>query len=168
MHYNPKFAIVLRMRRHGREPFSLKLFLARFFPMFLISALLPILFFGVQTQTSLFSRADNPNSIRIWIEPSTVIAKQGQSISLDVMAELDKPQSLLPSLSLEIHSTGITIENPTVNYVKPFGGKIVLQTLSVIPENTGQYQLSISKESIQTGGIHVDAITTGGATILVK
>jgi len=155
------------------QHFSVAALLQSFWPLFLISAFLPILFFSVQTKSSsvfsLFSRADSPSSIHIWLEPSTIIARAGQPVTVRMVAELDKPQNLLSSLTSTVTSEPpLDIQPNQIEYTKPFGGKIVLGTMTVTSQEPGTYTLKIPKETINTGVITVDEIITGGATFIVK
>ncbi len=156
--------------RRSSKAFSFKELFRSFWPLFALTAFLPIIFFGVQSGPSpLFSRADSPNSIRLWMEPTSVITSPGQPVSVTLMAELDKTGSLLPSLSVAVTGDSeLQIDPSTITYSKPFGGRITLGTVTVQANQQGTYLLQIPKELIQTGAISIDSIETGKAKIVVR
>lgn len=155
-----------------RQQFSLSELLRGFWPLFLLAAVLPVLSFGVSSTApfSLFTRADAPNSMRVWMEPSTIIAYTNQEVTIHLMAELDKPKSLLPSFSTQIvaNDPSIQINTPVVSFMKPFGGRIVVGDITIKPTQPGTYSLMLPKDQIKTGQIYPDTIDTGNATIIVK
>ena len=154
-----------------RQP-SLHTILRPFFPLFLIAAALPLLIFGVLQKDafSLFSRADSANTLRIWMEPTTIISNQGKPVTITVMAALDKKETLLPSLSLNFATSSqqTTINPDTLTYTRPFGGQIVVGQVTITPKNIGKEIITIPKESIHTGANVPLDVVTEGITIITE
>jgi hypothetical protein len=136
-----------------------------------LGILLPVLLFGATNKKiyTLFSRADDPKTLRVWLEPKTVLTSPGKEVVLSVMVALDKEGDLLPSVSVPlVADAGMSVSSSRVVYTKPFGGSLSIGSVRVHANEKGTYTLSIPKEQLDTAGILVPSITTDVARVIVR
>jgi hypothetical protein len=127
----------------------------RFGSMFLslvvAAALLPVALMGVLNPEGLrfVTRADQPNEMRVWIEPAEVITKPGIKVKLTVMGNFESETSLVPEFKGTVKSdTGIEITPTEISYKEPFRGAVALGTFYAVAKQDGQFEVKIDEDSV--------------------
>ena len=160
------------MAKRSSKSNSLEAQLRKFFlPMLVMAALLPLslmaVVFGFSDQ--LFPKADEPNTLRVWLEPTAILAKKGQPVTLTVMAALDNSTVIISALNLGVTvDPNVTISPSTVSYSRPLQGQASVGTIQFVPATSGKYILSIPTENVIVGGQNHPAISVSGATVTVS
>ncbi|MFA6271172.1 MAG: hypothetical protein WC657_08275 [Candidatus Paceibacterota bacterium] len=126
----------------------------RFGSMFLslvvAAALLPVALMGVLNPEGLrfVTRADQPNEMRVWIEPAEVITRPGIKVKLTVMGNFESETSLVPEFKGTIKSEGIEATPTEISYKEPFRGAVALGTFYVVAKQAGQFEVKIDEGSV--------------------
>lgn len=143
----------------------------QFLPVFLIAAVLPIMLFVALSPESITfsSKAAKATEIRVWFEPSSIIANPNQQIELSVMAAFDAESGLLPSLKTQLTSDpGLVLSSSEIVSNRPFKGRTVLEKITVSAKKMGTYTIEIPKESVTTSLSGQVLVETSGATITIR
>jgi len=149
----------------------LKIF-GRFLPLFLLVAVLPFLIGLVVSPPNIgfFTKADEPSSLRIWIEPANVIISPGKTVELLVVAEFEGDNKLIPEISLNLATRGgVMITGDTINYSIPFSGKTEIGRVFVKGVTSGEAIVSVLRDSIKVTAFDGELkIATADANVIVK
>lgn len=139
-------------------------FFRRFLPLFILSAILPLLL----SYTFYYSKAERNNEVRIWFEPSILHLKPNQSYQLDIMAAFLDETRLVPSITAQIEpNPQISVNQSEFNYYQPFRGKIRLGKVTVTGTSVGTYYLNIPETNINTS-LQDISVLTSHATIIIN
>lgn len=145
--------------KRSRNGFSLVRLLRTFLPVFILSSFLPVFVLLVlkPPQVGFFTRADQSPTLRLWLEPASVVSTTGNFVQLQLMASFESGTTLIPTISVEVSpSEGLSVDNPLVERKIPFRGKVVLGTIQVAADSPGEYKLAINKESIEIRAFDAD------------
>lgn len=157
-------------RKSGRP--SLLSVVKRFFPVFMLSAILPffLMFVVNPPQLGFFTQADAAPVLRVWFEPSKVVSSAGHDVVLKVFASFDSDSLLIPESEFKISSSGqAVLLNDTLSYPKPFKGQVELGEVRVRTLSPGQAFVSISPEDIELKLVDEKVeILPSSATITVR
>ncbi len=135
-----------------------------------MAAILPMALVGLMSPGgfSLNSRADSAKQLNVWLEPAEVVARPGKAFRLQVVAELNNKNTIVPQLSGWVTADkGLNVSNTAINYSKPFSGKVVLGELTVTTTSEGKYEVHVEESSISTGIPDLN-VKTGKTAILSK
>jgi hypothetical protein len=145
--------------------------LKKFLPVFMLTMLMPMFVFFTITPPDLrfLTRADQNRELRVWFEPSTIVAKKGDSVELKVMTLFESDSVLIPSMSLAIvPQQGIVANQNSLTYKQPFKGQVIIGTVTVKPTKSGTFSIDIPKEQVQVNNYKesLTIITTPGRVIV--
>lgn len=121
-----------------------------------LAVLMPVLLIGVLSsdQLRLFTKADEPATLKVWTEPNTITAKPGQSLPINVLAEYDEPSKLIPKISLSLvsnHANSVSVSPDNLFYSNAFTGKVILGKVIVTVQKAGEYEIKVAENSVNTG-----------------
>jgi hypothetical protein len=122
-----------------------------FFSLIVAAALLPVALMGVLNPDGLrfVTRADQPNEMRVWIEPAEVITKPGVIVRLTVMGNFESETSLVPEFKGTLKAdAGIQLSPAEVVYKEPFRGAVALGTVTAIAKQDGQFEVKVDENSV--------------------
>lgn len=138
-------------------------------PLIFLIIMLPIMVAAVVFGFSdvLLPRADSPPTVRLWVTPSTAIVKEGQSVTLKVMAAVEPKTVIIPSLSFSLVSDpALTLSSNSVMYNKPLQGQSLMGEISITAVEKGKYTVGISENSVRVAGNFNPTVSSVGATII--
>lgn len=145
-------------------------FLRRFSSWFIIAALLPVVVFAATNRDSytLWSQAAGTNELRLWIEPSRVVTSLGKPVKLTVYAAYENDEKLLNGVNVLLSGDAGTRIAPTqLSYHNPFTGRVFIGEFSLIAQEEGTSNISVTAIAKDTQQQAVQVITSP-ATIIVK
>ncbi len=147
------------------EMFSWSRFFRRFAPLFIVSAILPV----ILNAAFSFTQAERSNEIRLWFEPETVVVKPHQQATITLMAAFEDDTRFMSSLTVPLSaSVGLATAPQKVVYDKPFRGTISISKISISATAPGQYLINIPAQTVATSyGSEISAVTSP-ATIIVR
>lgn len=122
-----------------------------FFSLIIAAALLPVALMGVLNPDGLrlVTKADQPNEMRVWIEPAEVITKPGMVVKLKVMGNFESETSLVPEFKGALTAdTGVSLNSTEVVYKEPFRGVVTLGTVTAIAKTDGQFEVKVDGDSV--------------------
>ncbi len=130
----------------------------------LVAAFLPVILAGALSQNGFrtFTKASGNNDLRIWIEPSAVVAHTGQTVKLRIMAEYEDYENPLPKLDVTARlDSGLSTINNQISYDSSFNGKKQIGILEVVARETGEQKVWLDELSVDTGLPNLNVVTTG-------
>jgi len=144
----------------------------RFLPIFVLAAFLPFLIGLVISPSNLdFSaQADTDLELRVWMEPSEILTSKGRESSVDIYAQFDSDNRLIPELTVTLVPTGnITIDREKFSYNAPFRGKVHLGAVRVSTISSGIAEISIPDDMITVTAYNEPLeVKTGKAKLTIR
>jgi hypothetical protein len=148
-------------------------FIKSFLPVFMVALFLP--FFVAltlrPTDIRFFTKAEKDSeTLRIWIEPSTVVCAPGSRVELRVMALFESEDVLIPGMKIGLVPEGAaSVEPASVSIKKPFKGQVEVGRVKVTPLSLGNIKVTIPESMVEvisySGKL---SIVTGPANLIVK
>lgn len=118
-----------------------------------LAVFLPILVTTTLNPESLrfISKADSSEPLRIWLEPANVVAKPGETIQFEVMAEYEDMQKVVPGVQLALRTDeGVILDNSNLDFNNTFRGKATLGKITVRTQSAGEKKVWIDQNSVNT------------------
>jgi len=144
----------------------------RFFPLFVLAAVLPFLIGLVVAppDISFFTRADTEPELRVWLEPANVLMASGATTELAIIAQFDGEEKLIPELSLELSARGgVVVENARFVHSVPFKGRVEIGKAHVRAVAPGNAVVEITTDSISVTAFEGPLkVTTAEAKVIVQ
>lgn len=149
---------------------SVRNVLKKFVPIFALAAILPVLLFaaGNTVDYDFTSSANTDPVLRIWFEPSSVVLSTGESITLEMVADMEGENDQVHTISAKLPNVnGIRLNTTEVKHVPPFRGKTTLGEILVTAISPGKYELNVPPATVTTS-INDLSIITSPATIIIS
>lgn len=137
--------------------------LKKFLPIFALSAILPVfLYIALGPQlVNLRPRLASQNELRIWLDPHSVVASPGQSVTFDIVASSESSDKLIYDLKIVVPTTNNFNVTPTqVSLDQPFSGRVKVGQVTVTPNKPGTFEVSIPPESVVFNTREIQVITS--------
>ena len=146
--------------------------LKKLMPVFLVSLILPF-FVGLvmkPPQIGFFTRADEADTLRIWIEPTTALLKTGESVEFEIYAYFENYDKYVPSISLTVtKDEGVLVSEESIRFRTPLRGRAVIGSFRASAYGQGSYKVYIDKSTVATPGfVGPLEVITGAAEMIVK
>ncbi len=125
-----------------------------FLSIFAVSAILPVMLFGVlgKGNFNFLTKADQPTELQIWFEPDEVVSRVGLPVRVKVMGLYDDKARLIPSVEAVVDGGGeVAIFPSKIEYGTAFTGQVVLGEISLVSKSMGKYEVTIPQEKVFTG-----------------
>lgn len=135
----------------------------RFIPIFGLSLFLPfLLFFAISPPKFDFTpRANQPQELRLWFEPSSVVAKVGQPTKVKLMGLVENDLEPIHSISINLNPTkNVSVTPSQIVYSDAFTGRTILQVIEITPTAAGEFSIQIPKDKVVTSVGEVNIITS--------
>lgn|SRR3989344_2512370 len=149
---------------------DVRYFLKRYASWFVIAAILPIVVFAATNREAytLNSQAAQSPQVRIWIEPSRVVALVGKPVKFKVYADFESSKKLVNGITVSLSGgAGLRIAPATLSYLSPFQGRVSVGEFSLTSQSAGTSDITIVAEAKDAAGQPVDVITSP-TTIVTK
>lgn len=147
-------------------------FVKLFAPIFGLVAILPlfVLMVGKPNTLSFFTKASPDFELRVWTEPSTLVALKGQVAEVKVMAMFDYEKKLIPTVDVTASgSSELTFVAKDISYKRPFQGKVELGTVKFVPTASGTYEITIPTDLVRVTAFDGELkIITGKTAVIVQ
>lgn len=138
-------------------------FAKRFFPWFVIAALLPVVVFAATSRDmySLFSLAAETNQLTVYAQPSRIVASVGKSVPVQLIGEFDSETKLIGTVTVKvILPAGVSVQPQTITFSTPFQGKVVLGTFDAVVQGPGTREVGFLGSATDGKGQIVDIIAS--------
>lgn len=143
-------------------------FFRRFFPWFIIAALLPVVIFAATSRDtySLFSLAAETNQLTVYPQPGRIITSVGKSTPVQLIGEFDSEAKLISSVTIDVISPDpvMNIQPQTLTFPSPFQGKVKLGSLDIVASRPGTWEVRFRGSAKDGKGQIVD-VTSSPLTI---
>jgi len=128
-----------------------------------VAAILPVIMIATLSEDlRLRSMASQDQTLRIWTEPGSAVAKAGKKVTVTIYAEAGSEVQVVPQVEFSfLQVQGIRTEPNTISYDKPFGGRVILGEAEVTIEKPGTWELVIPSNSVFSRLPDLQVITQG-------
>lgn len=135
----------------------------KFIPIFALAAILPVLLFaaGNTVDYDFTSSANQDPILRVWLEPAAVVLSPGESIALEVVADLESESDQVHTITAQIPPiTGLRITPTQVSHTPPFRGQTTLGEITVTAMTNGKYTVNVPSATIKTSIDDLEIVTS--------